>query len=90
MSEQLYSTTNQGLASFLIFVLSEDCFSHIELNDSKRPIIWLHDVTKGNPCKELAEAYMTGAQLRDAREYSNCWEMIGHEIRKAFRTSKKK
>lgn len=89
MSEtQLYSTTSQGLASFLIYILSEDCFSHIELT-GKRPTIWLHDVTKGNSCGELAESYRTGATLRDAREFSNVWEFLGHKIREAYRASKK-
>ena len=84
----MYSTESQGLAAFLVFVLSEDCFSHVTLGE-KRPTIWLHDVVQGNSCAELAQAYRDGAMLRDAREYSICWEYIGHKIRAAIRAAKK-
>lgn len=89
MSEELYRCSSQGLAAFLLFVLSEDAYSHISLNEKQRPLIWFHDRTAGNSCSELATLYNSGqAMLRDAREYSNCWEMIGHEIRTAYRAAK--
>ena len=88
-TQQLYSTVRQGLAAFLTYVLSEDSFSHVTFNENQRPVVWFHDVTAGNSCADFAQMYQDGAQLRDAREYSICWEFIGHKIREAIRASKK-
>ena len=83
--QKLYASRSQGLSAFLIFVLSEDCFSHITLDERQRPVVWFHDVTEGNSCAELAKMYEEGAMLRNAREYSECWEFVGHKIRQAFK-----
>ena len=49
-NENMYSTQNQGLAAFLIYVLSEDAYSHAVVAENQRPVIWFQDVTADNSC----------------------------------------
>jgi hypothetical protein len=89
MSEQLYRTTDQYLASFIVYVLSEDSFARIEFDERRRPVVCLYDVSAGNSCSELAQMYRNGATLRDVRDFADCHRFVATEIRRAFRAAKK-
>jgi hypothetical protein len=88
---KLYASKSIGEAAFIYFVTAgEDTFSHVEIDDKSRPVIWFTDEIAKNPCSELAELYHSGtAVLRNVKEFATCYADVAGHVRRAYRDQKK-
>jgi hypothetical protein len=74
-TDATFSTTHLGLASWLMYVLSEDAFVGPKRSGKSVKFVF-RDTDPAKSCTYLSQLFWSGAQCSDARELLECSRII--------------